>query len=125
MMELAHQRTFARIRRRSAPPQQSPSAQRTARNAMQSVLSDGELFQGFMLWLIGEYAAECLLSVIEFVQFKERMWREHESALTELGPNTLTLPKTLPTSSIVSGDGKDFQSMASELVAKYIAVGAD
>ena len=106
---------------------QSLSAQTTGTmQEMRNILSNGDLFDGFMTHLLHEYCSEALLSVIEFIQFKDRIRMENADRFEDHGMVQIILPDSVPDSAIVHGErGLDYKSMAMELVDKYISVGSD
>merc|ERR1712130_109423 len=114
---------------------QSLSAQSTGSiQEMRSILSNGDLFDGFMSHLLDEYCSEALPSVIEFIQFKDRIRIENADRFEFHCLYQIVLPETVPDSAIVHGhvpNGfdrslvSDYQSIALELMDKYVRVGAD
>ena len=123
MVELAHQKTYNEIQK--SDTMQSLSAQSTGSiQEMRSILSNGDLFDGFMSHLLDEYCSEALLSVIEFIQFKNRIRIENAHRFDDPYSYQLDLPKTVPDSAIVRGNESDcnYQQIAMDLVEKYVAV---
>jgi len=109
VMSLAHQNTIGIEERRTLTPRaitaRSSTASMTrvrgesetlsgggmcARSKMKRTLRDERVFSEFMTILLREYCAECLLSVIEFVQFREHLIRTLRAA--ECLPRTFSTP---------------------------------
>merc|ERR1712129_268208 len=90
---------------------------------LRETLRSEELFDAFMVQLFNEYCAECLLSVIELNQFKERLYEENERMDVEEEP--MELYKTLTQSLIVYGVVDDYMAIAKQLYKKYIRVGSE
>merc|ERR1712154_117155 len=103
------------------------------------------MFDGFMRALLSEYCAECLLSMIEILQFKQRIATEGLKNISHRNDNHLTvmgvqsnqneeedskqfiiLPKGCPQSAIVYGEEyNDYKSMARAIYNKYIRIGSE
>ena len=92
MVELAHQKTYHEIQ--ISDTMQSLSAQSTGPiQEMRNILSNGDLFDGFMSHLLDEFCPEALLSVIEFVQFKDRIRIENADRFGDHSSYQLDLPE--------------------------------
>ncbi len=113
---------------------------------MKDTLKESKMFDHFMRSLLKEYCEECLFSIIEMVQFKERILKRGlkvpEEDSVESGemmdsPNTdqsvigqdldhfLIIPKDCPSSIIVHGEysgdtNAHYKTMARELFLKYV-----
>ena len=92
---------------------------------MRKVLQNGAMFDGFMRQLLSEYCSECLLSLIEMQQFKERIVRDKSVQIDEHTNECFMLPKSCPRSQLVHGHGRnDYKTMAFEIYHKYIRIGS-
>eukprot|EP00483_Globobulimina_turgida_P002879 UN02884 len=100
---------------------------------LQHILRRTEYLCSFMQHLSREFSAECLLSVIKFIAF-----REHVKGKGDIINNTTTstkrlnlelsqiiLPADIPRSSIVFDSQYDNKSKAQQLFDKYIKIGSD
>lgn len=83
-----------------------------------------------MILFLKECRQDFLLSVIEMIQFKDRIFREvisknlklmevFSQSSSSLMTNFMVIPAQCPKSAIVFGDGK-FQSIAKKLYDKYV-----
>jgi len=105
VMSLAHQATMDELEeRRTLTPRRFVSGTRLrgesetlsssngvcARSKMKRALRDERVFSEFMAILLREYCAECMLSVIEFVQFRQHLIRTMRASecLTTSPPST-------------------------------------
>lgn len=106
------------------------SYERKERLNMKRTLTNEAAFGGFMRRLVKEYSSECLLSIIEMTQYKERIYNDQFSeqqrvmSLQTARFNAklfLKLPPGIPQSHIVYGeDNDDFKDIAAKIFAKYI-----
>lgn len=77
-----------------------------------------------------EHCLECILSIIEFIQFKQKLYvmllkeKEIDINIEELENHHLILPDSCPQSMIVSQNDNNFKLMARLLFLKYIQFGA-
>ena len=99
---------------------------------MKDVLVDVESFDLFAEHCGKEYCLECVLSVIEFVQFKTKIYQnldeeQKEKCDTENMGKMDILPESCPQSDIVYGrdDDDNFRLMARDLYLKYIKIGSE
>ena len=92
------------------------------RKALKQTLKTEDLFDAFMNHLFGEYCAECLLSIVEFIQFKNKIIRQNEDIQFEI--NEIQLPRSFIKSSIVNQD-MDYKDIADRLYNKYIRAGSE
>ena len=100
---------------------------------MKNTLRSNNAFEAFMRELLKEYCAECLLSIVEMTQFKERIFAESsnlkqrqlmsESAERRNTEHSLQLPAECTKSEIV-WKGDNYKSIAREIYLKYIESGA-
>jgi len=85
------------------------SGSTSARTKMYMMLQDERVFDEFMSVLLKEHCAECMLSVIEFTQFRDQikeMIQKAESFVrtsSDTGEFTLPYTDTFPLSGIVFG----------------------
>ena len=142
MIELAHQKTYNALDHghKSGPSlaeqvlfsisqsltRETESTSRS-NETFDSILKTEELFDAFMVHLFKEYCAECLLSIIEFNQFKERLFEanEKDSGTTAFEEEPLEFYKSLTRSHIVYNSGDDYIEIALKLYKKYIRVGSE
>jgi len=102
------------------------------------ILQDKELIDLFMQHLIEEFSMECLLSVIEFQQFKSYSMQQLNINTTDMGDaiKTVIFPDNVPQSNIVYNDhGEEtegegdmlllFKIKAYKLYEKYIKIGTE
>eukprot|EP01084_Bolivina_argentea_P071779 130415_1 len=80
MLELAHQSTYRRIDKQSELELLNIESEEdyVLRQEMRDTLQNSELFDLFMLHLLNEYCAECLLSIIEMIQFKKKIINDNK-----------------------------------------------
>eukprot|EP01084_Bolivina_argentea_P019859 36925_1 len=78
IVDLAHQKTSARIaieeQKQLTPSNASPTVSHSIRRIMRNALRDHRIFRLFMQRLLKEHCSECLLSIIEFVQFQNKCY---------------------------------------------------
>ena len=94
--------------------------------ALEAVLGDDRLIDSFSNHLMREFSVECLLSFIEFEQFRARAMNELTIELPIAEPTVFS--SIVPSSDIVSGIGKETPSLkecAYRLYIKYLAVGSE
>eukprot|EP01083_Nonionella_stella_P172208 590232_1 len=109
------------------------SNQKYIRLEMRDVLQRQKMFDAFMQQLLSEYCAECLLCIIEFIQFKEKIATDHKHNEFKSNANVstvLALPAVCPKSAIVyqlddSGHASEYKRVALRLYQKYIRIGAE
>merc|ERR1712062_54806 len=107
---------------------------------MKRILSKNVVFEAFMRQLVKEYCHECLLCIIEMIQFKERIKKRltqrqrlsiEQSAKQQFSAYFLSLPRQCPKSAIVTngfnhkghlhnGTRADYKSIAREIYLKYL-----
>lgn len=118
----------------------SSTATTSQRVRVDDVLKDGDMVEAFMAHLAHEFSVECLLSLIEFKQFKEFAEREQEAGDQHIVPvvddqyRQLTPPQVanessmmssnIPLSSIVYDAEDSLTEKARKLVDKYICSGS-
>ena len=92
-----------------------------------------------MIHLCNEYSMECLLALIEFIQYKEEFFDELEifpsddqksvssasRGIEEEELRNIKLPKSVPRSSIIANKSFSDREKAHKLFLKYIVVGSD
>eukprot|EP01084_Bolivina_argentea_P063589 116064_1 len=99
---------------------------------MRVVLNNEKSFDLFMAHCGSEHCTECVLSMIEIIQFKEEVYKvlvkngksdivSHYNGLED----TFTLPQNCPQSDIVFTLDTNLKQVAYALFHKYIAVGCD
>ena len=98
---------------------------------MKDVLVDMDVFDLFARHCGNEYCLECVLSVIEFVQFKQKIYEnldeeQKEKCNTENMEKMDILPQSCPQSDIVFGrNGDNFKLISRDLFVKYIEIGSE
>lgn len=139
---LIHQKTFIKLEDMSATSTQRLHGDSSVRTQMRHILYERKMFDGFMRRLLDEYCAECLLSVVEFTQFKDRILKEKlqknqnkKNSLSIIKQQKeeidcdqfLILPQDCPKSYIVYYDESsrdNFKLIARKLWLKYIRIGS-
>eukprot|EP01083_Nonionella_stella_P080176 220190_1 len=97
---------------------------------MNEVLHTEHSFNLFMAHCGAEHCTECVLSMIEIVQFKDEMYKKLSGSgrgdeVTRELNEAFILPENCPQSDIVFDKEKNFKGIAIALFDKYIAVGSD
>lgn len=90
-------------------------------------MTNPAMFDAFMNHLFSEYCGECMLSIIEFIQFKDRIGQNlADEVLDELRNEEVmvVLHDKMVKSKLVY-DGGDYSKIAYNLYKKYIRVGAE
>ena len=95
------------------------------RQNLMNTLENEKLFDAFMDSLFGEYCAECLLSIVEFIQFKQRVVRDNDDDGVEFEENKLKLFGSITKSVIVYNDDDDYKEIVNKLYGKYIKIGSE
>ena len=124
MIELAHQGNHDHDRKN----RHGSSDAATVRVEFKDTLKTESLFNAFMEHLFSEYCAECLLAIVEFTQFKQKIVDENPEI--EFENDALELYGSLIKSSIVYrktdlSDTINFESVGDALYNKYIRVGSE
>ena len=95
------------------------------RQEMRNAIKTQVLFDAFMDHLFNEYCGECLLSVVEFMQFKNKiMENSSDIQLNDDESIVIKLPEHIVKSKIVYGTN-DYKTIAFALYEKYIRVAAE
>ena len=92
------------------------------------ILTDNNYFAAFMTHLTAEFSPELLLSLVEFIQFKQAIHRIMQSDASSLRNNrfmSIEFPECVPKSSIVHDEEDDFEQKAYKLYTKYVRVGSE
>jgi len=106
--------------------------------AMKAVLAQKVYFDAFMRHLIKDFNPECLLCILEMMNFKNRIFNEDlsenqrqryiKSKVRKATKHFLRIPKRCPRSAIMFNRSErkefDWRSMARALYKKYIKEGA-
>ena len=132
MIELAHRRTYDELA--SGPNILKEHEQDHKGNGavkmveFKDTLKTELLFNAFMEHLFRECCAECLLAIVEFTQFKQKIVEENKEF--EFENNVLELYGSLIKSSIVYSnvelnDTINYTLIATALYNKYIRVGSE
>ena len=142
MFEIAHQTTYDAIAKQSIELHQNSedmsnitknnNMERDAvmlRKEMMDSLKNNAIFDALMLHLLNEYCGECLLSIIEMTQFKQKIIEQNQTERFAM-IDMIELPVTLVRSYIVYGDEdpnyiSNYKFIANKLYTKYIAVGSE
>merc|ERR1712154_237642 len=96
---------------------------------LQEILTNNDHFSSFMKHLSAEYSMELLLSLVEFIQFKQMIKREctdiedMDDTVTNLA--TINLASCVPKSNIVFHDSDSSKTKALRLYRKYVRVGSE
>eukprot|EP01084_Bolivina_argentea_P079021 143404_1 len=135
---LIHQKTFIKLDDMSSTNVYGDASVRTQ---MRDILMENKMFDGFMRQLLNEYCSECLLSMIEMIQFKQKIHREklrkniiqnHTRLSVQMQQHHneekdcdqfLILPINCPKSTIVYTPGNNYKEMALQLYKKYVRIG--
>ena len=126
-MALAHRQTYAAINEQERMKKESEANKEVLRlrQEIKSAIGNLALFDALMDNLFGEYCAECLLSIVEFIQFKNKMKSEFEDIeFIDDEEIMIELPEKMAQSKIVY-EGDDYKEIASQLYEKYIRVGSE
>jgi len=123
---LAHQKTLMKV---------SPdSLQQNEAIRMGLLLRNVNSFDLFMAYCSSEHCAECVLVMVEILQWKQKVFKELpenertrlERERSELGErDVFTLPDKCPQSDIVFVGERTLKAMAREMYLKYIREGSD
>ena len=127
MMTLAHRNTYAELEKQhSAQDSTDVTSEATRlRQEIRNIIKNPDLFDAFMQLLLNEYCAECLLSIVEFTQFKNKMKDEFNDYEFEDDEDFLIeIPEKMIKSTIVYGKD-DYQLIAMDLYRKYIRVASE
>eukprot|EP01083_Nonionella_stella_P153544 493479_1 len=97
---------------------------------MNEVLHTEHSFNLFMAHCGAEHCTECVLSMIEMVQFKDEVYKKisasgRSSKVSRELNEAFVLPENCPQSDIVFDKNNNFKKIAIALFRKYIAVGSD
>ena len=125
MMAMVHKETIAEQDRVDSQSMVNSEATRVRRE-IKSVMINEALFDAFMDNLFSEYCAECLLSIVEFIQFRNRIKNDFEKEIEfkEDEEIKIELYSGMVKSKIVY-DGDDYKEIALQLYRKYIRVGSE
>ena len=133
MKALAHKSTYDHLDRQYSEKSDKDNKENAAfnkeatalRREIKDFIRDPEMFDAFMQHLLNEYCGECLLSIVEFTQYKTKMKEEFEDIEFEDDEEIMIeLPEKMVKSKIVY-DREDYQVMAFDLYEKYIRVSAE
>eukprot|EP01083_Nonionella_stella_P070965 190263_1 len=97
---------------------------------LDEILQNNEHFTCFMKHLANEFSMELLLSLVEFIQFKQLIHEQMQDTSTEQ-PNAhlqfsdIELAKCIPQSSIVHDPEDELEVKALKIYNKYVAVGSE
>ena len=120
-------------------PGHTPDTPQSEKSLLREILSDDDTINLFMAHLINEFSMECLLSLIEFTQFRdygmEMLKIDQEAVDAKTGSTAnITFAADVPKSDIVYGDIamvtmddtlRGFKMKAYKLYRKYVMIGAE
>eukprot|EP01083_Nonionella_stella_P187300 687892_1 len=94
------------------------------------MLKNNEHFTCFMKHLANEFSMELLLSLVEFIQFKQLIHEQIKGTSTDLAEDVhrfsdIELAKCIPQSSIVHDPDYELEVKAFKLYRKYVAVSSE
>lgn len=124
--KLAHVKTLKHV-------EESNQTSKNDSLKMKDILNNESSFDLFMRHCGNEHCTECVLSLIEIIQFKAEIYKKLSSqgksdqVVTDcqIEDDTFTLPIKCPKSDIVFNPKLNFKGIARELYKKYIQVGSD
>ena len=122
MLELVQQNTMTSTDDNEQPNTGNAVKVESVKGQMDETFSNNDMMDAFMEHLFAEYCAECLLSVIEFSQFKKLIKKQNKDI--EENQHQYGFCKSVPQSEIISAKSSDYRSIATQLYKKYIAVSA-
>merc|ERR1712187_390068 len=76
------------------------------------ILSRNDYFMAFMVHLSNEFSMELLLSLVEFIQFKQAIRAQQQIVGGGEDFSDIKLPDCVPESSIVHNEAHDFKTKA-------------
>ena len=125
MMALAQEITYAKLSKDGDDTYSKNNGIESGQD-ITDALKTQALFDAFMEQLFSEYCAECLLSIVEFMQYKSKMKEEFQDVEFKDDQDIMSieLPEKIVRSRIVY-DNSDYKRMASKLYEKYIQVSAE
>eukprot|EP01083_Nonionella_stella_P269076 910131_1 len=97
---------------------------------LDQMLTNNEHFTCFMKHLANEFSMELLLSLVEFIQFKQLIHEQIKGTSTDLAEDVhrfsdIELAKCIPQSSIVHDPDYELEVKAFKLYRKYVAVSSE
>eukprot|EP01083_Nonionella_stella_P125761 380406_1 len=91
---------------------------------LDQMLTNNEHFTCFMKHLANEFSMELLLSLVEFIQFKQLIYEQIQDTSTDPAAD-IELAKCIPQSSIVHDSDDELEVKALKLYNKYVAVSSE
>ena len=92
---------------------------------LKDILANEEYLELFMCHLAQEFSIECILSLIEFMQFKQLIFESRQVKPKSIRDFVITFPTSIPKSSIVYNTEETLRWKAEKLFVKYVEIGAE
>eukprot|EP01083_Nonionella_stella_P170339 579477_1 len=132
-LKITHKATLAELKTINELNEDSLECSMERSESMKQVLNHSESFELFVKHCCSEHCLECILSVIEFIQFKDKLFKQIMSETDDLvnieemeeeHDQFLIIPESCPLSVIVHNDNMSHKAIARALYLKYIKVGS-